>query len=114
MDWSNLAYFAFVAAFVILMMRGCGGGMCGMGHRGRDNSRSGAEQRRQANGRDCALVALAECSGSFRLLASPQILGVTSFLSNELLSTFVDSEDLRRGPTRRDSGSQAVAGATGL
>ena len=29
MDWSDLAYFAFVAAVVILMMRGCGGGMCG-------------------------------------------------------------------------------------
>lgn len=46
MDWSNLAYFAFVAAVFILMMRGCGGGMCGMGHRGRDNSRPGDEQRR--------------------------------------------------------------------
>ena len=40
MDWNNLAYFAFVAAFVILMMRRCGGGMCGMGHRGRNNSRT--------------------------------------------------------------------------
>jgi hypothetical protein len=45
-DWSNLAYFAFLAAVVILMMRGCSGGVCGMGHRGRDNSRSGDEQRR--------------------------------------------------------------------
>jgi hypothetical protein len=44
-DWSDFAYFAFVAAAVILMMRGCGGGMCGMGHRGRDNSPSD-EQRR--------------------------------------------------------------------
>jgi len=33
-DWSNLAYFAFIAAFVVLMMRSCGGGMCGgMGRR---------------------------------------------------------------------------------
>jgi hypothetical protein len=46
-DWSNLAYLAFVAAFVILMMRGCGGGMCGMGHRDRGNSRPGDEQRRE-------------------------------------------------------------------
>ena len=46
MDWNTLAYFAFVAAFVILMMRGCGGGMCGMGHRGRNNSRTDDEQCR--------------------------------------------------------------------
>lgn len=45
MDWSsNLAHFAFVAAVVILMMRGCGGGACGMGHQGRDKSQSD-EQR---------------------------------------------------------------------
>lgn len=31
MDWSTLAYPAAAAAVVILMMRGCGGGMCGMG-----------------------------------------------------------------------------------
>jgi len=43
MDWSNLAYFAFLAALVILMMRGCGASMCGMGRRG---SRRFARRRR--------------------------------------------------------------------
>ena len=46
MDWSNLAYFAVVAAFVILMMRGCGGGMCGMSGRRDNNSRPDDGQRR--------------------------------------------------------------------
>ena len=41
MDWSNLAYFAFLAALVILMMRGCGASMCGMGRRAHDDSRAG-------------------------------------------------------------------------
>ena len=45
MDWSDLAYLAFVGAVVILMMRGCGSGICGMGHRGRDNSPSDEERR---------------------------------------------------------------------
>lgn len=47
MDWSNLAYFALLAGFVILMMRGCGGGMCGMSHRRHD-----AEQPADRNCRD--------------------------------------------------------------
>ena len=54
MDWNNLAYFAFVTVFVILMMRGCGGGMCGMGHRGRNNSRTDDEQRRDDHARKAA------------------------------------------------------------
>jgi hypothetical protein len=48
-DWSNLAYFAFLAAVVILMMRGCGGGMCGMGHR-REQS-AGGHRREQGTGK---------------------------------------------------------------
>jgi hypothetical protein len=38
MDWSNLAYVALLAGFVLLMMRGCGGGKCGMGHRRNDGN----------------------------------------------------------------------------
>jgi hypothetical protein len=43
--WSNLAYFALLAAFVILMMRGCGGGMCGMGHHRNDAERTAGNRR---------------------------------------------------------------------
>lgn len=45
MDWSNLAYSALLAAFVLLMMRGCSSGMCGMGHR-RNDVEQPADNRR--------------------------------------------------------------------
>lgn len=50
MDWSNLAYFAMLAAFVIPMMRGCGGGMCGMG-RNRGAQPDDKEGRSNTEGR---------------------------------------------------------------
>jgi hypothetical protein len=44
-DWSNLAYFALLAGFGFLMMRGCGGGICGMGHRRNDQPKSADDRR---------------------------------------------------------------------
>jgi hypothetical protein len=32
-DWNTLFNVLAIAAFVFVMMRGCGGGMCGMGSR---------------------------------------------------------------------------------
>ena len=37
MDWNNLLSLVAFAALVFFMRRGCGAGMCGMGHGGRSD-----------------------------------------------------------------------------